>query len=291
MVPSYIEKLIETGKLSDRFRNSDMSFSYKGLDWNKDLILIGGPCSIESKQQFSNVANSLAKQSLKFIRGGAYKPCTFPVKEIKENGWKEGVGFDGLKIMENVAKSYDMQTVSEIMDYRLIEIADPYIDIWQVGARNFQNYTLLDELAKSQKPILLKRGPWATIDEIFGAVERIYNGGNEKVAICLRGVVGAPSYRHVFESIRWAPDIMMIPAIKSIINIPVIYDPSHSCGLSKFVEPISLAAIAAGANGIIFETHPEPAKSISDPDQAIDLQQATKLIKKCRHLFSTLRNV
>ena len=135
--------------------------------------------------------------------------------------------------------------VSEIMDASQInEMSMDCIDVVQVGTRNFQNYTLLDALGELDIPILLKRGTWGTIDEILGAVERILVRGNEKVAICLRGVVGAPSYRHVFPSIRWAPDLMMIPALKELCDIPIIYDPSHSTGYRNFVPAISKAAIA-----------------------------------------------
>ena len=131
-------------------------------------------------------------------------------------------------------------------------------------------FDLLLIIGKTKKPVLLKRGTWGTIDEILGACERILVGGNENIAICLRGVVGMPSYRHVFSTIRWAPDIMMIPALKELTNIPVIYDPSHSTGYRNFVKPISRAAIAAGADGLILECHPNPSKSISDAAQAID---------------------
>jgi len=132
-----------------------------------------------------------------------------------------------------------------------------------------------------KKPILLKRGTWATVDEILGAAERILSKGNKNVAICLRGVVGMPSYRHVFPSIRWSPDIMMIPALKELTNIPIIYDPSHSTGYRNFVPAISKAAISAGADGLILEAHPDPEKSISDPDQAIKIEKLKEIINFC----------
>ena len=156
------------------------------------------------------------------------------------------------------------------------------IDYIQVGTRNFQNYTLLDELGKLDKPILLKRGTWGTLDEILGACERILVGGNEKLAICLRGVVGMPSYRHIFPSTRWAPDLMMIPALKEFCDIPIIYDPSHSTGYRNFVKPISKAAIAAGADGLIIESHPEPEKSISDADQAISIETLKEIMEEIK---------
>ena len=137
----------------------------------------------------------------------------------------------------------------------------------------------MDELGKLDKAILLKRGTWGTIDEILGAVERILFGGNSKVAICLRGVVGMPSYRHVFPSIRWAPDLMMIPALKELCEIPIIYDPSHATGYRNFVAPISKAAMALGADGLTIESHPDPKNSISDPDQAVSIEILGSILK------------
>ena len=166
------------------------------------------------------------------------------------------------------------------MDARQInELSMDAIDVIQVGTRNFQNYSLLDELGRIDKIILLKRGTWGTIDEILGAVERILNGGNQKVAICLRGVVGMPSYRHVFPSIRWAPDLMMIPALKELCDIPIIYDPSHATGYRNFVEPIAKAAMALSADGLAIESHPDPENSISDADQAISIETLSSILK------------
>ena len=218
------------------------------------------------------------------LRGGAYKPCTYPItEEVGDNGWKEGLREDGLGFLRTARQESGLPIVSEIMDAK--QITDrtlECIDIVKVGTRNFQNYTLLDELGKLDIPILLKRGTWGTIDEILGAVERILVGGNEKVAICLRGVVGMPSYRHVFPSIRWAPDLMMIPALKELCDIPIIYDPSHSTGYRNFVPAISRAAIAAGADGLIIESHPNPEKSISDADQAISLETLKEIMVSVR---------
>jgi 3-deoxy-7-phosphoheptulonate synthase len=165
------------------------------------------------------------------------------------------------------------------MDTRKIEEVGEVADVFQVGTRNFQNYTLLDELGKQDKPVLLKRGTWATLDELLGACERILEGGNNKLAICLRGVVGMPSYRHIHPTMRWAPDLMMIPALKEFTGIPIIYDPSHSTGYRNFVPPVSKAAIAIGADGLIIEAHPNPDNSISDPAQAITFETLTKIFK------------
>ena len=175
-----------------------------------------------------------------------------------------------MELLKLAKKESGLPIVTEVMDARMIDEVGEVADVFQIGTRNFQNYTLLDELGRQDIPVLLKRGTWATLDEILGAIERILIGGNSNVAICLRGVVGMPSYRHIFPSIRWSPDLMMIPAIKQFTNIPIIYDPSHSTGYRKFVEPVSTAAMAIGADGLIIEAHPNPDMSISDPAQAID---------------------
>ena len=225
-------------------------------------------------------AHKMKEVGVNALRGGAYKPCTYPItEEVGENGWKEGLRESGLEYLRIASEETGLPIVSEIMDSNQItESTMDCIDVVQVGTRNFQNYTLLDALGELDIPILLKRGTWGTIDEILGAVERILVRGNEKVAICLRGVVGAPSYRHVFPSIRWAPDLMMIPALKELCDIPIIYDPSHSTGYRNFVPAISKAAIAAGADGLIVESHPNPPESISDADQAISLQTLEEII-------------
>jgi 3-deoxy-7-phosphoheptulonate synthase len=172
--------------------------------------------------------------------------------------------------------------VSEIMDVKQITtLSMDAIDVIQVGTRNFQNYSLLDEFGKLDKPILLKRGTWGTLDEILGACERILDGGNDKLAICLRGVVGMPSYRHIFPSTRWAPDLMMIPALQKFTNIPIIYDPSHATGYRDFVVPISKGAMAVGADGLIVECHPNPSESISDADQAIGIDELKQIKEIC----------
>ncbi len=244
----------------------------------KQKIIFAGPCSVESRNMIINFSKKLKKLGIHGIRGGAYKPCTFPIR-TEVNGWKEGIKFKGLQFLSEVREITGLPIVSELMDARQIERSLPFIDVVQVGTRNFQNYTLLDELGKIDKPVMLKRGTWGTIDEILGSAERILNGGNHKVMICLRGIIGAPSYRHVFPSVRWSPDIMMIPALKELTNIPIIYDPSHSTGYRNFVPAISKAAIVAGADGLIIESHPNPEKSISDPDQAIHIKQLSEIVK------------
>ena len=276
----YINKLIEDDKLRLSVDKSK-TFGFKlGDKWvGKDKVIISGPCSVESRDMIVDWSLELDKVGVDAVRAGAYKPCTYPIrKEI--NGWKEGMGGEGLSALIDVQTQTRLPVVSEIMDASQInEFSMTAINVIQVGTRNFQNYTLLDALGKLDKPILLKRGTWGTLDEILGACERILEGGNDKLAICLRGVVGAPSYRHIFPSIRWVPDLMMIPALKKFTNIPIIYDPSHSTGYRDFVVPISKAAIAAGADGLIVECHPDPPNSISDADQAIGIEELKEIME------------
>lgn len=256
----YIKSLKDAGKLNISIDKT------KQFNWKYDKI--AGPCSVEGPE-IVDIAKRIKSLGANAFRAGAYKPCTYPI--LKEtNGWQEGLRREGLNLLRIVKNTTDMPIVTEVMDARMIDEVGEIADVFQIGTRNFQNYTLLDELGKTNKPILLKRGTWGTIDEILGACERILVGGNDNIAICLRGVVGMPSYRHVFPTIRWAPDLMMIPALKELTNIPIIYDPSHSTGYRNFVQPISKAAMAVGADGLIIECHPEPDNSISDPAQAIN---------------------
>ena len=273
----YIKSLVDAKKLN-------ISIQPGRWEFDENPYVISGPCSVESEEMIVDWAMKMKEVGVNALRGGAYKPCTYPImEEVGDNGWKEGLREDGLGFLRTARQESGLPIVSEIMDAK--QITDrtlECIDIVQVGTRNFQNYTLLDELGKLDIPILLKRGTWGTIDEILGAVERILVGGNEKVAICLRGVVGMPSYRHVFPSIRWAPDLMMIPALKELCDIPIIYDPSHSTGYRNFVPAISRAAIAAGADGLIIESHPNPEKSISDADQAMSLETLKEIMESGR---------
>ena len=237
----YIQSLVDAKKL-------DISLQPGRWEFDSNPYVISGPCSVESEEMIVDWAHKMKEVGVNALRGGAYKPCTYPIlEEVGENGWKEGLRENGLEYLKTAREETGLPIVSEIMDSNQInEFTMDCIDIVQVGTRNFQNYTLLDALGELDIPILLKRGTWGTIDEILGAVERILVRGNEKVAICLRGVVGAPSYRHVFPSIRWTPDLMMIPALKELCDIPIIYDPSHSTGYRNFVPAISKAVPCAG---------------------------------------------
>lgn len=284
MIPNdYIESLKKQNKLKDAVDPAFKSpIKINGKLLREELVVIAGPCSVETREQTVEYAKKLADAGADCIRAGAYKPCTYPIKEAQKFGWKEGLREKGLELLAEAGRVSKLPVITEILDVRDMETVLPYTDVIQIGMRNFQNYGLLDAVGQQEKPVLLKRGSWGMIDEILGACERIMVGGNKSVAICLRGVIGGPSYRHVFPAIRWMPDMMMIPALKELTNIPVIYDPSHSTGYANFVLPIARAAVAAGCDGIAFESHPRPTESISDASQAVDLATATRIIAECR---------
>tara|TARA_Y100000114_G_scaffold132712_1_gene131646 strand:- start:195 stop:1025 length:831 start_codon:yes stop_codon:yes gene_type:complete len=265
-LPKFIESLVAEGKLK---HTVDENLS---VDW--PWTKIAGPCSVEGGPgdacNIVEIAKEMKRLGANAFRAGAYKPCTYPVTETKTNGWKEGLREEGLQLLKLVKEETGLPIVTEIMhDKQLTNETLEIVDVVQVGTRNAQNYDLLDALGHIEKPILLKRGLYGQLEDMLGAAERIMAGGNTRVAICPRGVGGGPSYRHVFGSI-WSPDLMVIPALNEVTNMPVIYDPSHATGYRNFVPAISKAALAAGAHGLIIECHPDPENSISDPDQAID---------------------
>lgn len=278
--PIFIKDLISAGKLNNSLNYKPCeSFQIGNKKVGEDIIIIGGPCSVESESMIINSALQIKAAGGDALRAGAYKPCTYPVKS-EVNGWKEGLQEKGLELLIEARKQSGLEIVSEIMEPKQLEKAYDAIDIIQVGTRNFQNYSLLDELSKQEKPVILKRGTWATVEEIFGAVERLLSNNLKKVIVCLRGVIGAPPYRHIYKSTRWQPDLMMIQALKDLNkNIPVIYDPSHATGKRSFVKGISLASLVTGADGLIIEAHPDPINSISDPDQAISFTEFEEIIK------------
>lgn len=277
-LPKFIEGLVKDGKLKNSI-DRDIKVDWP---WTK----IAGPCSVEGgpgdKFNIVDIAKSVKKMGANALRGGAYKPCTYPVTNSTSVGtysWKEGLRVEGLKLLNLAKKETGLPIVTEIMHTsQLDDETLDIVDVIQVGTRNAQNYDLLDALGHIDKPVLLKRGLYGQIEDILGACERIMVGGNHKIAICPRGVGGAPSTRHIFGNI-WAPDLMVIPALKELTNIPVVYDPSHACGYRNFVPPIAKAALAAGAHGLIIETHPIPDESISDPNQAITFETLGEIYK------------
>lgn len=233
---------------------------------NDDLIGTGeatfvfGPCSVESKEQMELVAADLAAKGLKYIRGGAFKPRTSPYDF-------QGLGIEGLKIMSEVAKKYGLRVVSEIMDASDLEAALPYLDVIQIGARNMQNFSLLKAVGKIDKPVLLKRGLSATIEEFVNAAEYITTHGNSNVMLCERGI------RTYEKATRNTLDISAVPILKRETHLPVFVDITHSTGRKDILLPIAKAALAVGADGIMAEVHPNPVVALSDANQQMSLEE------------------
>ena len=232
----------------------------------KELCLIAGPCAVESEQQLDEIAKGVSDLGIKFMRGGAYKPRTSPYAF-------QGLKKDGLRLLKNVSDKYGVKIVTEVLDTSLIEEVYPYADILQVGSRNAKNYAFLKELGKLDKPILLKRGMSSTISEWLLAAEYILLGGNENVILCERGI------RTFDTSVRNTMDIAAIPLAKELSHLPVIADPSQGTGKRSLVTPLSLAAIAAGADGLMIEVHNEPEEALSDGFQSMYLDSMKEMVQ------------
>ena len=232
----------------------------------KELCLIAGPCAVESEQQLDEIAKGISDLGIKFMRGGAYKPRTSPYAF-------QGLKKDGLRLLKNVSDKYGVKIVTEVLDTSLIEEVYPYADILQVGSRNAKNYAFLKELGKIDKPILLKRGMSSTISEWLLAAEYILLGGNENVILCERGI------RTFDTSVRNTMDIAAIPLAKELSHLPVIADPSQGTGKRSLVTPLSLAAIAAGADGLMIEVHNDPEEALSDGFQSMYLDSMKDMVQ------------
>lgn len=222
----------------------------------KEIIVMAGPCAVESLEQLREAAQAVKACGAKFLRGGAFKPRTSPYDF-------QGLGEDGLKLLRQVADEFDLRVVTEIVDKDDIETFCKYADILQVGARNMQNFQMLKALGKCSKPILLKRGLSATISEWLNAAEYIMSGGNEQVIFCERGIRTYETFT------RNTLDLSAVAAVKELSHLPIVVDPSHGTGRWKMVAPMARAAIAAGADGLIIEVHPHPEKALSDGDQSL----------------------
>src|ERR1700684_651205 len=234
-----------------------------------DVVIAAGPCSVESRDQILSVAESVAKAGAKILRGGAFKPRTSPYAF-------QGMGEEGLKLMKEAAEKFQLFTVSEIMDLSQVQMMSGYVDIFQVGARNMQNYYLLRALGEVRKPVLLKRGMSATMEELLLSAEYILAGGNPDVILCERGIRTFETYtRNTF-------DIAAIPVIKKLSHLPMIGDPSHGTGRRDKVVPMARAAVAAGADGLLVEVNPDPDRALSDGAQSLRPEPFQQLMKELR---------
>jgi len=237
----------------------------------KQIVVMAGPCSVESEEQINESAKAAKKAGATILRGGAFKPRTTPYAF-------QGMGEAGLKIMRSAADANELLVITELMDTRDVNLVSKYADIVQIGTRNMQNFTLLKEIGKTQKPVLLKRGLSSTIKEWLLAAEYIMSEGNHKVMLCERGIrTFEPETRNTF-------DINAIPLVKELSHLPVIADPSHGTGKRNLVAPVARAAIAAGADGLIIEMHPHPDQAMTDGDQSITPEMLTDMMKDLRKI-------
>jgi len=232
-----------------------------------DVTVMAGPCSVETRDQIECIAEIVARHGAKVIRGGAFKPRTSPYSF-------QGMGEEGLKLMRAAADRNRLLVVSEVMDQSQIPLLSDYSDILQVGARNMQNYNLLRELGQIRKPILLKRGISATIEELLLSAEYILSGGNYDVILCERGIRTFETYT------RNTMDISAIPVVKKLSHLPIVADPSHGTGRRDKVAPMARAAVAAGADGLLVEVHPDPDRALSDGAQSLRPEQFEELMRQ-----------
>ena len=239
-------------------------------------VVIAGPCSVESIEQMEVVARQVKDAGAHILRGGAFKPRTSP---YAFQGLKE----DGLKILHEVAKRYDLITISEIVSASDLDLFERYVDILQVGARNMQNFELLKTLGRSQKPVLLKRGFGNTIEEWLMSAEYLMNHGNSNVILCERGIRTFETYT------RTTLDLSSVLAIKEISHLPVFVDPSHAAGRWEMVEGLSAAAVAVGADGLMIEVHPHPERAMSDGAQSLKPEKFTQLMARIKRVSAANR--
>lgn len=235
----------------------------------EQVVVMAGPCSIESESQVETIAARVKELGALVLRGGAFKPRTSPYSF-------QGLGLPGLKMMRAAAERHGLLVISEVMDHTQIPAMLEYVDIFQVGARNMQNYNLLKELGKVQKPVMLKRGISATLEELLLSAEYIMSGGNYNVVLCERGI------RTFENATRNTLDISAIPVIHKLSHLPIVVDPSHGTGRRDKVPPMARAAVAAGADGLLIEVHPDPDKALSDGAQSLYLEQFDQLMKELR---------
>jgi 3-deoxy-7-phosphoheptulonate synthase len=233
------------------------------------VVVMAGPCSVENREQIERSAEIVASGGARVIRGGAFKPRSSPYSF-------QGLGEEGLKLLREAADRHGLLVASEVMDQTQIALVAQYADILQVGARNMQNFTLLRELGKQRKPVLLKRGISATIEELLLSAEYIMSGGNYDVILCERGIRTFETYT------RNTMDISAIPVVKKLSHLPIVADPSHGTGRRDKVVPMARAAVAAGADGLLVEVHPEPDRALSDGAQSLRPEQFQEMMRQLR---------
>jgi 3-deoxy-7-phosphoheptulonate synthase len=266
-----VYRITEPFKLASRsFKKDDTVIKIKNVEiGGNEVSVIAGPCSVESEKQIMIIAELVKKSGAKILRGGAFKPRSSPYSF-------QGLGEDGLKFLRKAAYEFDLLVVTEVLENSMIDLIYKYTDIFQVGARNMQNYSLLKELGSAKKPVMLKRGLSATVEDWLMSAEYILSNGNPNVFLCERGIRTFETYtRNTF-------DISAIPVVHKRSHLPVFADPSHATGLRDKVIPMARAAVAAGADGLMVEVHHDPEKALSDGPQALLPEQFSEMMKQIR---------
>ena len=246
----------------------------------QDFVVIAGPCAVESEEQLMQTAEAVKAAGANMLRGGAFKPRTSPYDF-------QGLGLKALKLLEKAKKKYGLPIVTEVLDSRDVTWICEYVDILQIGARNMQNFALLKEVGKSSKPVLLKRGMYSTLKEWLNCAEYILSEGNPNVILCERGIRTFETYT------RNTLDLSIVPAVREVTHLPVIVDPSHATGRLGLIKPMSLAAVAAGVDGLIIEVHYKPETALSDRDQQLNPEQFKVLMREVlslKNFMQTLSN-
>jgi len=243
------------------------------VTFGEGFVIVAGPCSVESEAQMMETAHSVKSASADMLRGGAYKPRSSPYEF-------QGLGLDGLKILRKAGDETGLPVVTEVMDPRDVTMVGEYADMLQIGTRNMNNFALLKEVGKSDKPVLLKRGMYSTIEEWLNSAEYVLSEGSSGVVLCERGIKTHETYT------RNTLDLSAVPAVRELSRLPIITDPSHGTGRTSLIAPMCLASVASGADGIIVEVHAHPEDALSDKDQALDPEQFSGIVKKARELRS-----
>ena len=266
-----VYRITESFKLASRsFKKDDSIIKIKDVNiGGNEVSVIAGPCSVESEEQIMIIAEIVKKNGVKILRGGAFKPRSSPYSF-------QGLGEEGLRLLRKAADEYGLLVITEILENSMIDLVYKYTDIFQVGARNMQNYSLLKELGSAKKPVMLKRGLSATVEDWLMSAEYILSNGNPNVFLCERGIRTFETYtRNTF-------DISSIPVVHKRSHLPVFADPSHATGLRDKVIPMARAAVAAGADGLMVEVHHDPEKALSDGPQALLPEQFSEMMKQVR---------
>jgi 3-deoxy-7-phosphoheptulonate synthase len=249
-----------------------------GIEIGRDFVVIAGPCSVESEEQTLETARAVKSAGANMLRGGAFKPRTSPYAF-------QGLGLAGLKILEKAKRETGLPIVTEVIDPRDVSWVAEFADVLQIGTRNMQNFSLLKEVGRSGRPVLLKRGMYSTLEEWLNCAEYILSEGNPDVILCERGIRTFETYT------RNTLDLSAVPAIKELTHLPIIIDPTHSTGRLSLIGPMSLAAVAAGAHGLIVEVHYKPQEALCDAQQALTPDMFAHLMKQVRPLKSFLSNM